>query len=121
MTKDLVREINQLHAQVCSGLADSNRILILYTLDESYSNVSDLAKTLDISQPSASHHLKVLKDCGMVSSERKGQSVIYQVADKRIIMALDILRTVLKDSLKNQMMLVQPPTEENIEQEITIN
>jgi len=108
MTKDLVREITQLHAQVCSGLADPNRILILYTLDESSSNVSNLAKTLDMSQPSVSHHLKVLKDSGMVSCERKGQSVIYQVADKRIIMALDILRAVLKDSLKNQMMLVEP-------------
>lgn len=107
MAKDLVREINQLHAQVCSGLADQNRILILYSLDEAPKNVSDLAKSLNASQPSISRHLKVLKERGMVFSERHGQSVIYRVADKRIIMALDILRTVLKDTLESQITLIR--------------
>ena len=36
-------EINILHAQVCSGLADPNRILILYELSDGPHNVSDLA------------------------------------------------------------------------------
>jgi len=115
MAKDLVREINQLHAQVCSGLADQNRILILYSLDEAPKNVSDLAKSLNASQPSISRHLKVLKERGMVLSERHGQSVIYRVADKRIIMALDILRTVLKDTLESQITLIRSAPGEDTE------
>jgi ArsR family transcriptional regulator len=113
MSKDLVREINQLHAQICSGLADQNRILILYSLDEAPKNVSELAKSLEASQPSISRHLKVLKDRGMVFSERQGQSVIYRVADKRIIMALDILRTVLKDTLESQVTLIRSTSGED--------
>jgi len=105
MAKDLKKEINQLHAHVCSGLADPNRILILYTLAEAPSNVSDLAESLETPQPTVSRHLKVLKDRGMVSSERQGQSVIYRVADNRIIKALDILREVLRDTLESQVSL----------------
>jgi len=112
MTNDLVREINQLHAQVCSGLADPNRILILYNIADNPMNVTELSKTLEASQPSVSRHLKILKDRGMVFSERKGQSVMYRVADKRIIMALDILRTVLNDTLESQVTLMRSSPEE---------
>ncbi|MEJ2488103.1 MAG: ArsR family transcriptional regulator [Anaerolineales bacterium] len=53
MVKSLRDEINILHAQVCSGLADPNRILILYELADGPHNVSDLSATLDIPQPNS--------------------------------------------------------------------
>ncbi|NIW49404.1 MAG: metalloregulator ArsR/SmtB family transcription factor, partial [Gammaproteobacteria bacterium] len=62
MAKSLRDEINKLHAQVCSGLADPNRILILYKLAEAPHNVSDLASSLEIPQPTVSRHLKVLRE-----------------------------------------------------------
>lgn len=98
----LQKEINQLHARVCQALASPTRILILYTLYESSSNVSDLAEKLDISQPNISRHLNVLKDRRMVSRTRQGQSVIYEIKDKRVIEALDLLRQVLADGLDGQ-------------------
>ena len=58
----LTQEITQLHADICSGLADPRRILILYALHEKPSNVSDLAQAVGISQPAASRHLNVLRD-----------------------------------------------------------
>jgi len=100
-------EINRLHAQFCSGLADPNRILILYTLAAHPTNVSELAEQLSIPQPTASRHLKVLKERGMVVSNRQGQSVIYQVADDRILEALDLLRAILADSLETQIALAR--------------
>ncbi|MBG7609588.1 MAG: winged helix-turn-helix transcriptional regulator [Anaerolineae bacterium] len=100
-------EINHLHAQVCSGLADPNRILILYTLADRRLNVSELAETLEIAQPTVSRHLKILRERGMVLSKREGQSVYYYLADKRVIEALDLLRAVLASSLKNQGELAQ--------------
>ena len=110
MTKDLRDEINRLHAQVCSGLADPNRILILYKLSEQALNVTDLAASLEIPQPTISRHLKVLRDRGMVSSQREGQSVFYSLADKRIIDALDLLRAMLADSLESQVELARTAT-----------
>ncbi len=99
---NLRAEIDRLHAQVCSGLADPNRILILYTLSEKAYNVSDLAKTIELPQSTVSRHLKVLRDRGMVLAQRDGQSVFYSLADDRIIQALDLIRAMLASSLENQ-------------------
>jgi len=100
-------EINQLHAQVCSGLADPNRILILYTLAERPFNVSELAKSLGLPQPTVSRHLKILRERGMVLSKREGQAVFYFLSDVRVIEALDLLRAVLASGLQNQGELAQ--------------
>jgi ArsR family transcriptional regulator len=107
----LKNEINRLHAQFCSGLADPTRIHILYALAEKPINVSDLATRLELPQPTISRHLKVLKDRGMVASERDGQSVFYHIPDPRIIEALDLLRAVLSDSLESQVALVSEEEE----------
>ena len=107
VTPSLTQEITQLHADICSGLADPRRILILYALSEKPSNVSDLANAVEISQPAASRHLNILRERGMVSAQRDGQSVIYSLGDERIIQALDLLRAVLASKLKNQAALAQ--------------
>lgn len=107
----LREEITQLHAQVCSGLADTNRILILYTLNENSHNVSELSQILGIPQPTTSRHLKVLRERGLVIAERDAQSIYYTLADERIIQALDLLRAVLNDKLEAQAQLVRSRSE----------
>lgn len=99
---DLRNEIIQLHANICNGLADPNRILILYSLAEKPTKVSDLANNLGIPQPTISRHLKVLKERHMVTAQRDGKSVIYHLLDTRIIDALDLMRNVMSDSLEKQ-------------------
>jgi ArsR family transcriptional regulator len=102
ITPKLTQEVTQLHADICSGLADPRRILILYALSAQPRNVSELAKEINISQPAASRHLTLLRERGLVSAERTGQSVIYRLEDIRIIEALDLLRTVLAEKLRSQ-------------------
>lgn len=107
MDNRLREEIIHMHAQVCSGLADTNRIMILYALNERELNVSDLAETLGIPQPTVSRHLKVLRERSMVNARRKGQSVMYSVADLRIIQALDLLREVMAASVASKADMVR--------------
>ncbi len=99
MNTVLETEVVQLHAQICAGLADPNRILILYELSQSPRNVTELSTNLHMPQPLVSRHLKVLRERGMVATERRGTMVEYTLADKRLIEALDLLRAVLRDSL----------------------
>lgn len=99
---DLRAEINKLHANICSGLADPTRILILYTLHNQPHNVSELAEELELPQPTVSRHLKVLRERQMVTADRAGQSVNYSLADNRIIEAMDLLRAVLASRLQDQ-------------------
>lgn len=100
-------ELRQLHAQICQALADPTRILILYILHESPRSVGELVKAVEQSQPLVSRHLKVLRERGMVNTERDGPSVIYSLADERIIQALDLMREVLAGQLARQAQLVK--------------
>ena len=96
---NLQDEITQLHAGMCSALADPNRILILYALAEKPYCVNDLAAELGLSQPATSRHLKILRESGLVRPVRQGPSVEYSLVDRRLIEALNILRAVLRDRI----------------------
>jgi ArsR family transcriptional regulator len=102
----LVEEVNLLHAQMCQGLADPTRILILYLLADSPRYVTELAEALGVRQPTVSHHLKVLRERGLVTTTREGNAVRYELRDRRIVEALDLLRAVMADILAEQAKLV---------------
>ena len=104
---DLQSEVNELHANICSALADPRRILMLYVLAEKNLNVSDLAAEIGISQPAASRHLKIMREQGLVQPFRNGASVEYRLSDHRLIDALDLLRSVLRDRLRNRANLAE--------------
>lgn len=64
------------------ALADPARLLLLATLaahDGGTACVCDLSVPLDLSQPTISHHLKVLREAGLVASERRGTWVHYRL------------------------------------------
>src|SRR5574339_1310627 len=106
MNTNLEAEITQLHAEICAGLADPNRILILYELSQSPPNVTELSTTLKMPQPLVSRHLKVLRERGMVTPHRKGTVIEYSLADERLIQALDLLRAVMRDGLAKRAELI---------------
>ncbi len=105
---DMPNESVQLHAYLCSGLADAKRIAILYLLAEGPKNVNTLARTLGISQPTVSRHLKILRERGLVRAQRRKQAVFYTLNDRRVIEALDLLRDVMRDHLLSQAHLLSP-------------
>ena len=99
-------EIQLFHAQICQALADPTRILLLYRLSEGPQNVGELAAALNVSQPTVSRHLKVLRERGMVTTTRYGATMEYRLIDDRPIQALDLLRSVLRDNLSRNAELV---------------
>ena len=107
MNKTLELEVNQLHAEICGGLADPNRIMILYTLSQRPRNVTELCNELNMPQPLVSRHLKVLRERGMVTSRRQGTIITYILSDDRLIQALDLLRAVMRDGLTKRAELIE--------------
>lgn len=102
----LSQEVHQLHADLCSALADATRILLIYALSDRPHHVTELVNELSLPQPTVSRHLKVLREHGLVTMVRQGQSVEYSLVDRRLIETLDILREVLRDSLTRRALLV---------------
>ena len=58
-----------------------------------------------VRQTTVSHHLKVLRDRGLVTATREGNAVRYALRDHRIIQALDLLRAVMADVLAERAKL----------------
>jgi len=107
MNSNLEAEVTQLHAEICGGLADPNRIMILYALSQSPRNVTELCNELNMAQPLVSRHLKVLRERGMVTTERRGTVVVYSLGDRRLVEALDMLRAAMRDMLAKRAELVE--------------
>ena len=102
----LKEEVIQLEADFCAALSDPTRIFILYALKEKSLNVTELTTELGIPQPTTSRHLKVLRERGLVYTERQGTVITYHLADQRVIQALDLLRSAMRDRLNQRASLV---------------
>ena len=97
--------IDALHANLCSGIADPIRIALLYELAAGPRNVTDLVTALDLPQSSVSRHLRVLRDRQLVVARRQGTMMYYELEDCRVIDALDLLRAMLRSRLESRALL----------------
>ena len=61
------------------ALNDETRRQILELLTEKDMNAGDIADQFNISKPSISHHLDILRRADLITSEKKGQYVLYSV------------------------------------------
>ncbi|WP_347956861.1 metalloregulator ArsR/SmtB family transcription factor [Gordonia aichiensis] len=81
-------------AAVFKALADPVR-LQLFSLIASHDGgqacVCDISPAVDVSQPTISHHLKVLRTAGLLESERRGSWVHYRVVPA----ALDVVAAIV--------------------------
>jgi len=109
----LTEEVSQLHADICSALADPKRILMIYALAVRPRSVNDLADELGLSQPATSRNLKVLRERGLVASLRQGTTLEYRLTDLRLVDALNMLRAVLRDRLTHNANLMESVNELN--------
>ena len=76
MTRSLDPDVRLLAA-----LADPTRLEILRELAGSAEVCAcDFSDCCNVSQPTVSHHLKVLREAGVVVSERRGNSIFYRIS-----------------------------------------
>lgn len=68
-------------ADLFSLLSDSTRLRILWLLCHNEACVCDIASAIDMSSPAVSHHLRSLKQLGIISFRRQGKEVHYTLSD----------------------------------------
>lgn len=83
---DVERQEAERMAAVAKALSDPIRIRLLDVLRKHAGKVCvcELVPLFDVSQPTVSHHLKVLRDTGLVQSEKQGLWVYYYVIPGRL-------------------------------------
>lgn len=89
-TKDLVKEYvpdgDVLDSITCffSIFADPTRVKMLSALAISEMCVTDLSRVLEINQTTISHQLRLLKNLGIVKSERQGKIIFYSLVNDTV-------------------------------------
>jgi ArsR family transcriptional regulator, arsenate/arsenite/antimonite-responsive transcriptional repressor len=70
--------------EFAKAIADETRQKIMILCCCKKVSVNDITGQLDVSQPTVSHHLKILKEAGLVKSERHGKQVFYSLNQDRL-------------------------------------
>ena len=82
----------QQFAQLLAALADPTRLRILTALETVCVPVGAIVASTGLPQPTVSHHLRILRDRGLVVADRRGQQVFYCLADDGLVESFRALR-----------------------------
>ena len=84
--------------RLLDAVRDSIRLQIILLLGKGKAlNVTEIAGHFRISRPAISHHLKVLKDAGIVRSEKTGQEIYYRVDVNRVVSGLHHIADLIEN------------------------
>lgn len=77
-------------AELFKQISDPTRIRVFWLLCHREECVANLSAILNMSSPAVSHHLKTLRDCGLIVGRRHGKEVHYKAADSEICRLLHL-------------------------------
>jgi len=99
-------QLFRLQADLCQTLADPTRLKLLSLLGARPQAVKELVTATGERQAKISQHLAIMRQRGIVRSERVGAEVRYSLADPRVLEACHITREILLQRLVQQASLV---------------
>ncbi len=68
-------------AELFKQISDGTRLRILWFLCHCEECVGNIAAAMEMSDPAVSHHLRTLKNTGLIISRRDGKEIYYRLAD----------------------------------------
>ena len=95
-------EIFRLQADFCKSLAEPKRLMAVHELRRGPHSVGELAARLGLRQSTTSQLLAILRQSGVITSTRHGNTVYYRLKSPKIARACDIVREVITEGLKEQ-------------------
>ncbi|UCD84621.1 MAG: winged helix-turn-helix transcriptional regulator [Deltaproteobacteria bacterium] len=87
--------------KVLKALSDPMRIRIVKLLEKKKMCVCELTEVLNIGQPSVSHHLRILKDAGLVVDLRDGLWIDYELSEEKYNKYASQLLDLISNCLTN--------------------
>ena len=86
--------------RLLAALADPTRLAIVRQLAQEVETCAcDFTSCCDVGQPTVSHHLRVLREAGIVTSERRGQWIWYRLAPETAERLGAVARTLVPGGL----------------------
>ena len=84
--------------KVLKALADENRLKIMRQLGQRSVCVCEMESLLSLSQPAVSHHLRILREAGLVTNMRQGKWIYYSLDRNRFVALLESLHVLAPSS-----------------------
>lgn len=97
-----MKQIYELHAEVCKTLANPKRIEIINLLRSGEKSVASLLETTDLLKANLSQHLSIMRQKGIIHARKVGLNVFYRIANPKIVKACDLMREVLFEQLEER-------------------
>lgn len=104
---NLQTTIFDLQAELCLAMGHSIRLQIVHLLRQGPRRVNDIARELRVGQATISRHLSVLRNVGILSSQRQGTDIIYKIANPRIPEICESMRMILAERETQRSEIVQ--------------
>ena len=99
-----IKNKNKFKAKIFKALSDPVRIEILEFLRDGEKCVCKIVPHVDLIQPVVSRHLKILKNCGMVTKRKEGNKRFYSITEPQIFKIIDILNPEIMNSLTENIL-----------------
>jgi DNA-binding transcriptional ArsR family regulator len=80
-----IQELAERQALLCKVFSNSQRILILWFLEEKERTVSEIAEAIGASLPSTSQHLHLMELSNVLQSRRERQNIYYHIANNELL------------------------------------
>jgi len=91
-----VPKINK-NIDILKVLADGTRLKIISLLSKQEMAVCELIEALNLSQPAVSHHLKLLKQAGLIQDNREGKWILYTINQEKFYLCTQDLENFFKE------------------------
>ena len=85
----------RLMADLLKSVADETRLAILTMLQDGEMCVCEIMEALPVSQPAVSHHLRILRQAGLVTDRRQGKWIFYSLDPEALESAATLLDRML--------------------------
>ncbi|HEY5593537.1 MAG TPA: metalloregulator ArsR/SmtB family transcription factor [Nitrospiria bacterium] len=105
--KNHENQVYRLHADICQTLANPKRLKILNVLREKEMSAGELLDLLEVPKANLSQHMAILRQKGIVSARRQGNTVYYRLARPKILKAFDLMRELLFEVIEEQQKLLK--------------
>ncbi len=86
---------------IFKALCDENRVQIFRLLQDGERCACHLLEEMELTQPTLSHHMKILCDSGLVVGRKEGKWMHYSISADGVQTAMECLRTLTSVSGEN--------------------
>lgn len=92
----------EVYTEIIKSISHPTRLMMVTFLESGARPFSEIFSRFELDKSTVSKHLKVLKDAGVISSDKKGSDVIYTLEVPCLLNVLDCVGNVIRQNIEKQ-------------------